>query len=177
MSDFVDVARAVDDLKDDIEDNIEAALESSFDDVIRQMQYELKKDNTIATRELIESLDDVAQVTPGDLVAARAIVGAPYWKFVEFGTGIYTSPKRGYSAAGIPPFVPIYRWVVAKGITPRPDTNYTTQAEVAGAIQHSMSEGTPQQPFARPAWRGRRGKRHVQQSIENAISRAIMGAL
>jgi len=175
------IAERVNDLKDEIKDKTEDALDSSMKNVERQMRWNLYRQDAVATKYLINSIDmdrtnvlDVPEVKVGDIYATRRIHSdADYWKYVEFGTGIYTG--RNYKHSGIPPYTPIYRWVVAKGISPRADSDLTTQAEVARAIQMSManSRGIRGQPFARPAWRAPTGKRNVVDSIGDALQDAV----
>jgi len=180
-SNIKSIAKRVDELKDDIKEKTEDALDSSMKNVERQMRWNLYRKDAVATKYLINSIEmdrtnvlDVDEVEFADIYATRRIgSSADYWKYVEFGTGIYTG--RDYKHSGIPPYLPIYRWVVAKGISPRPGSDLTTQAEVARAIQMSManSRGIRGQPFARPAWRAPTGKRNVVDSIGDALQDAV----
>lgn len=177
MSDFADGAKKIQKLKSRLKDYGERGLDSSMESVSRTMGHYLEANRSEATGALRNSLT----VTEGPLdgsgiFSSRQIYALDYWKYLEFGTGIYTS--RGYKApGGGAPFVPIYEWIVAKGITPDPTGPYETQRELAYAISDSLSKGTEQHKFVRPVWRGPVGKekviKTVKKSMEIAIRRTI----
>lgn len=171
------VQRSVEDLKDDIKDNVKEAMRDSMGDrsrgVVWALKLKLKENNSDATGTLRRSLTTVElpRGSSNELIRI-GVKAAPYWKYHEFGTGIYTS--RGYSAPDVAPYQPIYRWIVAKGITPRPSSeNIDNQADLAYAIQRSISRGTQSKPFVRPVWRGKAGKDRVRRAVQDAVRDAI----
>jgi len=171
--DFGRAAQKVEEIRESLEDELMDALARSMADVAWQLRAELYKQDSVASANLWESID-VERTSGYTNLTARgvAISAAPYWKYVEYGTGIYSG--RGYKAASPgPPYDDIYEWVVAKGITPRPDGPAETQEELAGAIQNSLSLGTQQHRFARPVWRSQRGKDHVEREVKKAVTKAI----
>lgn len=170
MSGFADVADKFGKMKKEVKPRLAEAAHDSLVDTSRQMNVELIKSDAVASHETRRSLNvQRSSTTPPKAFVQYEITGAPWWKYIEFGTGIYTT--RGYSAADpFPPFKPIYQWVLAKGITPDPDSDNNTQEEVAYAIQRSLSTGTPMQRFVRPTWRGPRGKSHLVREIERTIN-------
>jgi len=174
MGSFGAAAASVNKLKDDIEDEVEDAVGDSMDDVAQSMRWKIEENDSDATGVLKSSIRALPERTPSSREIARiSIIGAEHWKYVEYGTGVYTSPKRPFESPDVAPYQPIYRWIVASGITPRPSGDADNQAELAYAIQRSISKGTHSHPFVRPVWRGRNGKGHVQDSISRAVAKAL----
>lgn len=174
---FGSVRDSVEKLKDNIERNVSEAVHASMSEntggVAWALKLKLKQNNSDATGTLRRSIRKVQLPPTSSKEFIRVgILAAPYWKYHEYGTGIYTS--GGYSAPDMAPYQPIYRWIVAKGITPRPSSeDIHTQADLAYAIQRSVSRGTHSKPFARPVWRSKAGKDNVRRAIQEAISEAI----
>jgi hypothetical protein len=171
------VQRSVEKLKDNIKDNVEEAVHDSMGEgtggVAWALKLKLRQNRSDATHTLRRSITKVPLPPSSSNEFVRVgIVAAPYWKYHEFGTGIYTS--RGYSAPDVAPYQPIYRWIRAKGITPRPSSDdINTQADLAYAIQRSVSRGTQSKPFVRPVWRSKAGKENVRKAIDEAVNEAI----
>lgn len=170
MTSFGKASKKVEDLKDEIRDRTAEALEDSMEDVERQLEWKIKQQDSDATGTLRRSLDTDTFPGTGPVVANSQITGAYYWKYLEYGTGVGSPyPAPDHRA----PYLPIYRWVVAQGITPRPDTPYDTQAELASAIQYTIGTGTYSNPFVRPIWRGKYGRSHVADSVGDALNDAV----
>jgi HK97 gp10 family phage protein len=173
MSDFGEAAGKVGRLKKELDARAEKALNSSMNDVEDELERQISLNDSNATGHLKGHINTI----PGtkdrpNQIASRMIVGPDYWRFLEYGTGIYTS--RGYSAASPgAPYHAILRWVRAKGITPRPDGPADTQEEVAAAIANSISTGTQSHPFVRPVWRGPKGRDYVIDLVGRAMQRAV----
>lgn len=173
MSDFGDAAKKVQKLKYNIKEETDRSLEDAMQDVVRTMRRFLRKNDSVATRTLLEGIRTF-EGPESDPIAytSQHVVGPEYWRFLEFGTGIYTS--RGYKApGGHAPISDIETWVRAKGIVPEPDGPYDTQEELAEAIAFDITRGTRSHPFVRPSWRSLQGKRHVKESVEDGIGNAI----
>lgn len=173
MSDFSRGAKKVQDLKDNLEKAAEDSLERSMDTVKDNLQHQLRANDSVATSTLLRSLSAVpAPLADGRAFTGQQIMAADYWKFVEYGTGIYTG--RGYKGPDAhAPIAPILEWVVAKGITPDPEGPYDTQEELARAIAFNTSTGTQQHMFVRPVWRGPFGRDHVINAVSSAMQRQI----
>ena len=172
---FGSVQKSVEKLKDNIERNVSEAVHASMSEntggVAWALKLKLKQNNSDATGTLRRSIRKV-QLPPesSNEFIRVGILAAPYWKYLEYGTGM-GSP---YKAPNVAPYQPIYRWIVAKGITPRPSSdNINTQGDLAYAIQRSVSSGTYSNPFARPVWRSKAGKDNGRRAIQEAISEAI----
>lgn len=168
---FKNTARSVDDLKDNIRENVRKEMYEACGNVVQALRWKIEKNDSDATGVLQDSLDVEPGLTGGTRTFARFhIIGAPHWKYLEYGTGRYTG--RNYSAPEIAPYVPIYRWIVASGITPRPDGPADNQIELAHVIARSISTGTRPHPFARPVWRGPNGESYIKESVEDAVQDA-----
>lgn len=170
MTSFANASKKVKKLKKDIRDKTGDALEESMEDVERQLKWKIKQQGSDATGTLRRSIESDTDTYNGPVVAHSQITGAYHWKYLEYGTGRGSPyPAPDHRA----PYAPIYRWIVAKGITPRPGGPYDTQAELAAAIQYTVGTGTHSNPFVRPIWRGNYGRSHVANSVGDALNDAV----
>lgn len=173
MSDFADAAAAVQDMKDDLETAADRGLESSMDTVVSALQGQLRANDSVSTRTLLQGLTSVDGPLDSSAAMASQQIRAPdYWKYLEYGTGIYTG--RTYKAPDErAPLDPILNWVVSKGILPDPHGPYDTQTELAEAIAFSIGTGTEQHMFVRPVWRGPFGRDLVINTVKNTMESAV----
>lgn len=163
----------VEKFKDQIRDETSDALDDSMEDVERTMKWHLSRQDAVASGTLRDSIEAYTTRAAGKEYAKSQIHAASYWPYVEFGTGLYTSPERSFSAPEYgPPIEPILEWVQQKGISPDPDGPAETQEDLAYAIRASLKTGTQSNPFARPAWR-EGGREHVSNSVGNALEDAL----
>lgn len=170
MSDFASAARRVESAKKDMRKEIITALFEAMDRVIDNLRWRLDRNRSDATGTLARSLHPDSKLgTRGFLTVG--IYGAEHWKYVEFGTGRGSKYKAASPAA---PILPIYQWIVAKGITPRIDGPARTQWQLARVIARSISTGTRSNPFVRPVWRSkRRGRQYVAEQVQDAMETAL----
>lgn len=166
---FGSVADSVEELKEEVKENTSEALEEAGEDVARALRVKIDKNGSDATGKLTDSLRSSSVTrSSGKKYANVKITAAPYWAYLEFGTGIYSS--RGYSAPEYAaPVGMIYQWIIAKGITPDPDGPADNQQQLAHIIAQSVKEGTRQHKFARPVWRGPRGAAHINRKLLRAL--------
>lgn len=172
MSDFLSGSKKVQDLKQNLEDAAEDSLERSMDTVHDNLEHHLRASDSVATGTLLKSILTLPSPpqTPG--FTGQRIMAADYWRFLEFGTGIYTG--RTYKGPDDrAPIEPILAWVETKGITPDPEGPYDTQYELAEAIAFSIRTGTVSHPFVRPVWRGPFGRDHVINTVMGSMQRAL----
>lgn len=172
MSNADKLIRKVEKLEDELEDSAQKALDVSMGSLEREIKWQLTKQRSIATGTLHSNIRTMKKGSgTGKRIANVGIYGPDYWRFLEYGTGIYTS--RGYKApSGGAPYEDILRWVTAKGITPTEDS-IDTQEELAAAIANSITTGTKSHKFVRPAWRGPRGEKQVKQTVFSAMQSAV----
>lgn len=162
-------AKKVQKLKDNIEEETERGLAIGMGRLLGHMKHRLAVNRSVATGTLYKGLeaDRAADPVP-ETYATWEITGPDYWRFLEFGTGMGSKYKAPSPQS---PIIPIYEWVVAKGIVPDPTGPYDTQWQLAGAIAADTSSGTKQHKFARPAWRGANGHRAIVEEVHDGAKR------
>jgi hypothetical protein len=165
-------AKKVDELKDQLDSRIEDAVEDSMADVSDEMSRQLRLNDSVARRVLVNAIVD-AQTTieRPNAIVSHGVYGPSFWKYLEYGTGIRGEGR--YDSPIVPPFEKILTWIVEKDIQPYAD-GIDSQYELASVIQDTIAlVGTYSHPFVRPTWRGPRGKEHVRGSVESAMDTAV----
>lgn len=179
MSDYSDAADKVAKLRDELADQHDKATESSMEDMERAVQAQIRRNDSVARRVLVNDTDTDAKPSP--LLVAYS-VNVPLWaQYLEHGTGQRarrdTQPDhRQFDAPDpLPPLDPILAWVVKKNLT---SDTYDTKTALAEAIARTIGEeGTFPHPFLRPVWfSGRRGYRRVIRANKRGMARALRRA-
>jgi len=171
------MADRIKDLADDMDDNFESATDDATNALQNSIRRHLTTNDSVARGQLLRDIRRTNLAATGNL-ATSYVVHLPEWaKYLEHGTGErgQTDGTRGSipypSPDPLPPFDPIWTWVVAKNIT---STEYESTIALAGAIQETIGqEGTYPRPFIRPAWRGPRGKRAIIAANKDALSTSV----
>lgn len=166
-------AKQVEKLKDELEDRAERSLKASMKLTTEQLQWKLAQNQSVATGHLYENIDPRPMPSDeGKVIVKRGIYAPDYWRFLEYGTGIYTG--RSYSGASPrAPVNAIYMWIREKGIVPKPGGSADTQLELAFAIAESLETGAHSHPFVRPTWRGPAGREAVIRNLKRDMGRAL----
>lgn len=178
MSDFLDAARRVGDLKDDIEDAHENATRSSMKTMQQEVRGQIRANDSVARRVLVTDVREGVQSLSTPNTLAERAVHVPEWaKYLEHGTGQrgrntrYPDDERYPAPGGLPPFNAILTWVIAKNL--QSDT-YDSKYALAEAIMNTVAEeGTFPHPFLRPVWHEKRGYTNVIEQNKRAWKRAI----
>jgi len=174
------VASQVTDLADDLDDGIESAVDDGMDDTARQVQTNIKANDSVATGRLYLNAESERVTHSPKTVVARRISVPGVYKFVEYGTGLFS--EKGYDSPDGPSprmLENLQDWIEDKGITgdyyDEQRTDDGDPSPLAWAIASSIVEfGNRSHPFLRPAWYGSlHGRRHVKSEVESAINKAI----
>jgi hypothetical protein len=167
---FREAANAYADLADEIREEVRSET--------RQAGRELEQtvENTIRRKDLVGAKRGLVEAP--DTFASLVVAVPELYKYVEFGTGgrgTTGTIVRGHtppydSPSSLPPYDPIYRWLLTKGITPTSDA-IDTQAELAHVIRSTIhQEGTYASPFLRPSWHNEiTGWRNVRRQTRDGI--------
>lgn len=142
--------------------NLEQALNDFANYFIELARENLKRNNSIASRELYDSFEKIIEINEDHFSVKVSL--ADYWKYVENGRG----PGK------FPPPDKIREWVEVKPISIQPDSNgiYPSVEQVSFLIGRKIAnEGTEAKPFFETA--KEEAIRHYEDIIGTAIEKDI----
>jgi len=187
MTTFQQGAELVGDLADDLQDRLDDGVADEMEETAVAARRRVSANDSVASGRLLARLVHREQrrlASRSSVFAVHTVVAPEVYKYHEYGTGQRGRQSAGFGATfdrpsdgpykapnPMPPYEPIRRWVVEKGLTPDPDGPYDSQLELASAIQRTIGErGTYAHPFMRPTWFER------ERSVTRGAARAIRTA-
>lgn len=186
--DFSDLARRVEDLSDDLRETADDSVQESLEDTKEAARTELNVHDANWQHKVWLSLkvlerqivDGKHKTTRHKFISDGSI--APHNRYLELGTGMHFG-EGGYSLPSdvhpykSPSFSPklvrrITEWVETKPVEPR---IYNSTKGLGRAIAWQISEeGTPAQPYFRPAWQYT--KHDLYRSLKSDVRRELRRA-